>query len=99
MASYFCHENLTLKSHLVSFLSWLNILVLSLVRKFVLALQHVLGFIHLDSLSLEGLSVTERERKKERSYFLGWTWYSCHYLAVSLLAKLLCKNHVHRSPR
>lgn len=48
----FYHWNLRLKSQLLTLLSWLNSLVQSVLRKFVLPLQHVLGFMYLDSLSL-----------------------------------------------
>lgn len=45
-SSYVSHEDLRLQSHLVTFLSGVDIPGLSPVRKFALAHQHVLWFTH-----------------------------------------------------
>lgn len=55
-----CHWNLRLNSHLLCFLSCLNILVLSVLRKFVLTLRPALWFMHLNGVS--------------RAYGLSWVW-------------------------
>lgn len=50
--SDFCYEHWRPQPRPVSFLSWLNILVPSLVRKLILAHQLVLQRMHLDGVSL-----------------------------------------------
>ena len=82
----------------VSFLSWLNILVLSMVRKFVLVFQHVSWLMQWSPFSFSGKDHLKGERE-ERSHGLRRAWYNCHYPAVYLLEELLCKTSVHRNPR